>query len=144
MSTQQSVTDAVRVAMALRNMSQADLGRVLGLSQPAVSHRLRGAIEWTTGELDKLARYFGITVADLVSDRQIFGAPLPPPPVVEVEPERRGTVVLDQHGDAWRRDRMGRWTCLAPVDGVRRTKVEHLVWTELVTRYGPVTQGLPS
>lgn len=58
----------------------------------------------------------------------------PSPP----EPTRRGAVVVDRDGDRWRRGTT-RWTCLAPVDGVRVRSVGRLPWYALVSMYGPLT-----
>jgi hypothetical protein len=56
-----------------------------------------------------------------------------------VEPRRMGAEVRDREGDLWRRGRT-RWSCLAPVDGVRIERVARLPWYALVDQYGPVTE----
>lgn len=53
------------------------------------------------------------------------------------EPKRRGALVVDRDGDRWRRGNT-RWTCTAPVDGVRVTRTGRLPWFALIDRYGPV------
>ena len=53
------------------------------------------------------------------------------------EPKRRGAKVRDRDGDVWRRGNT-RWTCQAPVDGVRVTRVGRLHWIELEQLYGPL------
>ncbi len=53
------------------------------------------------------------------------------------EPSRMGATVRDRSGDLWRRGRT-RWTCMAPVDGVRVQRVARLPWYALVDQYGPV------
>ena len=54
------------------------------------------------------------------------------------EPKARGAVVYDRDGDPWRRGNT-RWTCSAPVDGDRVTRVGRLPWFALVSQYGPIT-----
>lgn len=66
-NTNDIVTEAVRVAMALAQEDQNDLSGVLGVTQGAVSQRLRGRIRWSLADLDKLAGHYGVTVADLVT-----------------------------------------------------------------------------
>ncbi|GAB2734657.1 hypothetical protein [Nocardioides pakistanensis] len=57
---------------------------------------------------------------------------------LDMEPTRRGTVVRDRDGDLWRRGNT-RWSCLAPVDGERVTRVGRLPWYALKRQYGPLT-----
>lgn len=52
-------------------MSQAALGKLLGISQAAVSARLTGATAFTLDELDTLAAFFGVDARDLM------GSPVP-------------------------------------------------------------------
>lgn len=47
-------------------MSQADIARLLGISQASVSDRLNGKSLFTLDELDVLAEAFDIDVAELV------------------------------------------------------------------------------
>lgn len=54
------------------------------------------------------------------------------------EPKRRGAVVVDKDGDHWQRGNT-RWTCTAPVDGARVTRVGRLPWSALVSVYGPIS-----
>lgn len=57
----------------------------------------------------------------------------------EVEqPMKMGSLVRDKDGDLWRRGRT-RWSCEAPVDGVRVTRVGRLPWSALHSMYGPLT-----
>jgi hypothetical protein len=59
------------------------------------------------------------------------------------EPTKRGALVRDRDGDLWRRGTT-RWSCLAPVDGVRVRRVGRLHWGDLVRTYGPLTPVEPS
>lgn len=62
---------------------------------------------------------------------------IPEPVGVDGKP-KRGTVVRDRDGDLWRRGNT-RWSCMAPVDGVRVRRVGRLPWGPLVQMYGPIT-----
>lgn len=65
-NTHDRVTTGVLVGMAVRRMTQAQLAAALGVTQPAVSARLRGRTRWSVDDLDKLSELFGMRVADLV------------------------------------------------------------------------------
>lgn len=54
------------------------------------------------------------------------------------EPQSRGALVRDKDGDLWRRGNT-RWSCLAPVDGVRVLRAGRLPWHALKSQYGPLT-----
>lgn len=56
----------VRVAMARNQCSQAKVATVLGLSQQAVSRRLKGDLPFDVVELYKLADYFGVPVTSFL------------------------------------------------------------------------------
>jgi len=53
------------------------------------------------------------------------------------EPLRRGALVRDRDGDVWRRGNT-RWSCIAPVDGVRVQRVARLPWSAVQSFYGPL------
>lgn len=52
----------VRAEMARRSKSQADIAALLGLSQTAVSRRLKGNVDFSASELERLSREFNIPV----------------------------------------------------------------------------------
>lgn len=52
----------VRAEMARRSKSQADIAALLGLSQTAVSRRLKGNVDFSATELETLSREFGVPV----------------------------------------------------------------------------------
>lgn len=54
------------------------------------------------------------------------------------EPKRMYSLVRDRDGDLWQRGRT-RWSCLAPIDGVRVARVGRLPWYALRSQYGPLT-----
>jgi transcriptional regulator with XRE-family HTH domain len=69
------VAEEVRALCARRQISQGTLGKVLGISAPQVSMRLRGLITFSVDELGILANYFGVSPAVLVGG--IGGSPTP-------------------------------------------------------------------
>lgn len=50
----------------LAGMSQADLAGVLGLSQQAMSRKLRGVVAFELDELDIVAHFFRMEVCDFI------------------------------------------------------------------------------
>jgi transcriptional regulator with XRE-family HTH domain len=60
------VADEVRANMARARMTQTDLAVVLGLTQSAVSKRLRGKIAFSVDELEKVADALGVHPAVLL------------------------------------------------------------------------------
>lgn len=60
MSAQELVTQVVRLNMALRNESQADLARALGVAPPAVSKKFRGRLRWSLDDLERLAEHYAL------------------------------------------------------------------------------------
>lgn len=66
MNSAAAASAAVREALRARGIRQSDAARVLGLSQPALSDRLRGRTPFTLADLDALAAHLGVTVAELL------------------------------------------------------------------------------
>lgn len=60
------VADEVRANMARARMTQTELALVLGLTQSAVSKRLRGKIAFSVDELEKVADALGVHPAVLL------------------------------------------------------------------------------
>ncbi len=60
------VAGNVRALMARRGVSQHQVADVLGLSQTAVSKRLRGVTPWDVNEMGTLAEAFGVPIAVLL------------------------------------------------------------------------------
>lgn len=71
--TRASVSANVRAEVARRGASQALIGQTLGLTQQAVSRRIRGDVEWTASELANLADLLELPVDALLGTRA--GAP---------------------------------------------------------------------
>jgi len=61
------VAGEVRAAMARRGVSQTALAAALGMSQAAVSRRLRGAIPLDVKELAAIAEILGVPMSVLVA-----------------------------------------------------------------------------
>lgn len=62
---QQGITDSVRALSAWKQETQAELGRVLGLSQTTVAQRLGGRLEWNLRDVQKLCEHYKITMQQL-------------------------------------------------------------------------------
>lgn len=75
-SLTRSTADAVRAALAARGIRQADAAAALGLSQPAVSDRMRGRTPFTLQDLERLADYLGIEPVELLQPRQVAAEPV--------------------------------------------------------------------
>lgn len=58
----------IRAEMARAGVTQTDLAAALGITQPAVSSRLKGRIDWRLRELHTVADALGIPVAVLVAE----------------------------------------------------------------------------
>jgi len=58
----------VRAELRRRKVTQAQLAKVLGLSQMAVSRRLTGSVAFDVNELAATAGYLGVDLASLLPD----------------------------------------------------------------------------
>lgn len=65
------MAEEVRVLMLRRGAKQADLARVLGVNQGAISHRLTGRTIFTVRELGIIAEYFGVSPAALLGVNEV-------------------------------------------------------------------------
>jgi transcriptional regulator with XRE-family HTH domain len=63
------VADEVRALAARRRTTQVGLADVIGLSQAAVSRRLRGEIPFTVDELAKVATHFEVPLGSLLPEQ---------------------------------------------------------------------------
>lgn len=64
------VAGNVRALMARRGVSQQRLAEVLGLSQSAISKRLRGLTPWDVNEMGTIATAFEVPIGSLLADDQ--------------------------------------------------------------------------
>ena len=60
------VASAVRAHLAVRKISDAALGRMIGMSQSKISRRTNGEIAFDTDDLGRIAKALGITLVELV------------------------------------------------------------------------------
>ncbi len=58
----------IRVEMARHDLTQAQLAERLGISQVAVSKRLRGVVPISVAELLRVAELLNVSAADLLRD----------------------------------------------------------------------------
>jgi transcriptional regulator with XRE-family HTH domain len=76
------VAAEVRASMARTRMTQTGLAEVLGLTQSAVSKRLRGKIAFSVDELEKAADALGVHPAVLLGGSS-GDSPQPPRPTTD-------------------------------------------------------------
>jgi transcriptional regulator with XRE-family HTH domain len=67
----EAVAAAVRAELARRGLRQQAVALALGLSQPAISDRLRGRTPFTLDDLERLARLLDIDPAELLQPRSL-------------------------------------------------------------------------
>jgi DNA-binding Lrp family transcriptional regulator len=67
LSLPERVTLAVRAEARRKGVTQRWIAEQLGLSQPQVWERMRGTVEWRTGELDRLAAALEVDVSVLLT-----------------------------------------------------------------------------
>ncbi len=65
MTTDQIIDERVHREMWSRRMTQTRLGATLGMSQTAISKKLRGERPWYAGEVLAVATTLGVSVASL-------------------------------------------------------------------------------
>ncbi len=63
--------DAVRAELARARRSQGDAAKQLNLSQPAMSRRLTGEVDFTVAEIRSLADWLGVPVAALIGPEAV-------------------------------------------------------------------------
>ncbi len=61
-----AIAASVHEVLRARGIQQRQIAPVLGLSQPAVSDRLRGRTPFTLADLDRIAEHLGVPVARLL------------------------------------------------------------------------------
>lgn len=64
-SVAQRLSDEVRAGMARHRITQERLAQKLQMSQPAVSRRLKGEVDFTVTELAAVAELLDTTVSEL-------------------------------------------------------------------------------
>ena len=66
-----TVAANIRAALAYRALTQARLAGHLGLSEMALSRRMKSSAEFTTSEVAAVARYFNMTPGDLFEEKNL-------------------------------------------------------------------------
>lgn len=66
--------DNIAAEMKRHRVSQATLAEHLGLSQAAVSARIRGVVDWRLAEIIATAELFDMQINDLLADADKAGA----------------------------------------------------------------------
>lgn len=61
-----ALAEEIRAAMARQRLKQRQLGEVLGLSHAQVSQRLAGWVPMRADEIDAIADFLGLGIAELV------------------------------------------------------------------------------
>lgn len=69
-SLNSQVATAIRVELARRNFTQADLAKMAGLTESTFSRRMTGEIPFTTEEIDKIAGVLKMTAFELANPVQ--------------------------------------------------------------------------
>jgi hypothetical protein len=64
---QQGISGSVRALAAWKRETQADLGRLLGLSPVTVAQRLNGRLAWTLQDVQTLCGHYGLTLDQLTA-----------------------------------------------------------------------------
>jgi len=67
MTVQDTISETVRLLMALRRERQSDVADALGLPRVSLGNRLAGHTRWTSDDLEGLAAHFAVPVTVLVT-----------------------------------------------------------------------------
>ena len=57
--------------IARRNITQAELGKALGLKPPAICQRFGGRNNWQLDDLPRVAKFFDLSTCELVKQLKI-------------------------------------------------------------------------
>lgn len=66
MTTQKQLVLQIRSRLALRDMTQKQLGEALGIGHAAMSARMNGRKDFSFSELEKTAEVLGVSLRDLL------------------------------------------------------------------------------
>ena len=66
---QTHVAANIKAELARRDKTQEDLAAVLNISRQGISQRLLGRVAFRVYELQKIADYLGVPVAELLADQ---------------------------------------------------------------------------
>jgi DNA-binding Xre family transcriptional regulator len=82
--TSTRIIRAVKAELARRDKSGVNLTEALELSSNAIYERLRYEKPFNTDEIERIANYLGITVADLLRSAQLDRETAPAQPAIEI------------------------------------------------------------
>lgn len=68
MPTAAVTASRIREHMRRAGLNQGDIATALGKSQPQVSQRMRGEVDWRLAELHAIATLLDVPVSELVAD----------------------------------------------------------------------------
>lgn len=66
--SQSHVPANIRAEATRRGKNQTHIAGLLGITRQAVSRRFAGHVDFRLAELEKIADYLGVSVADLLND----------------------------------------------------------------------------
>lgn len=69
---QETVTKNVRMLIAERAVSQADLADALGIAQSGLSRKVGRKTDWTASDIANLANFFKLSFAEIVTPMALF------------------------------------------------------------------------
>lgn len=69
-----STSEVVHRQMQARKMTQVQLAKELGISQPSVSLKLAGKVSWEVNDLRRLSALFNVSIDELLSNSEMAPA----------------------------------------------------------------------
>lgn len=69
-----STSEVVHRQMRARKMTQMQLAKELGISQPSVSLKLAGKVSWEVNDLRRLSALFNVSIDELLSNSEMAPA----------------------------------------------------------------------
>lgn len=69
-SLRERTAEEIRVLLARRHISAAELARRTGMKQPYISRRMTGEVAWDVDDLERIAAVLDVDVIDLMPQRE--------------------------------------------------------------------------
>lgn len=63
-----STSERIKALRQRRMLTQGDIAAELGMTRPTYASRESGESSWRIDELEQLAKYFGVKLADLIGE----------------------------------------------------------------------------
>jgi DNA-binding XRE family transcriptional regulator len=67
----EKIATKIKKLRELHGYTQSELGQLIGVTQSTFNYKENGQTSWKVEELAALAEFFGLTIDDLVSDKEI-------------------------------------------------------------------------